>query len=452
MEVDAGLNNARCLHNDLEWLKGILDVRLKLFFEEDCEYTTIFEIPPPDLSEENAVYANIVNHYQMNFAERLVLLLALAPHVHPEILDRFFIVDNSIGGRGFTQFGGLKSEAHSGFIATAQTALFILAGNDLGNRFLHLSIFEESHFFHQHRILTLNRVNSREPHLSASLSISREYLNLFTSGTEYKPDFSEDFPAKRIITDRVWEDLILEDQVMDRVKEIRNWIAYKDMLLYEWGLDRIIKPGYRALFYGPPGTGKTFTASLLGKTMGLDTYRIDLSMMISKFIGETEKNIAKVFDQAEYRNWILFFDEADALFGKRTQTNSSNDRFANQEVSYLLQRVEDFSGVVILSSNLEGNIDDAFARRFQSMIYFPMPGKAERLEIWQSAFSDPDFLDPTIDLNAIAEQYELSGGSIMNVVRSSYLSAAALETPLITQKDIMKGIREEYRKEGKTLR
>lgn len=135
-------------------------------------------------------------------------------------------------------------------------------------------------------------------------------------------------------------------------------------------LSKRIKKGYRALFYGPPGTGKTLAATLLGKRFGKSVYRIDLSQMVSKYIGETAKNMSNLFDIAENKNWILFFDEADALFGKCSSESSSHDWYANQDVSYLLQRVEDYNGLVILGSNFKNNFDQAFMRRFQSIIFF----------------------------------------------------------------------------------
>ena len=205
------------------------------------------------------------------------------------------------------------------------------------------------------------------------------------------------------------------------------------------------------MFYGPPGTGKTLTASLLGKSAGLDVYRIDLSMVVSKFIGETEKNLANVFDQAENKNWILFFDEADALFGKRTQASSSNDRHANQEVSYLLQRVEDFPGVVILATNLKANLDDAFSRRFQSMIYFPMPGPEQRKALWEKAFSDHTVLDENFNLDELAYKHEMAGGAIINVVRYSSMKALKRGDNRILRKDVVDGIRKEFGKDGKIV-
>ena len=160
------------------------------------------------------------------------------------------------------------------------------------------------------------------------------------------------------------------------------------------------------------------TAAVLGKTLGLPVYRVDLSRVVSKWVGETEKNLGALFDQAALGDMLLFFDEADALFGKRGDTQSANDRHANQQIAYLLQRIEDSPGVVILASNLKGNIDAAFARRFQAMIYFPMPDAAARLKLWQMAFAAPrSKLAEGVPLDALARRYELSGGEMINILR-----------------------------------
>jgi SpoVK/Ycf46/Vps4 family AAA+-type ATPase len=180
-------------------------------------------------------------------------------------------------------------------------------------------------------------------------------------------------------------------------------------------------------------------------------YKIDLSRIVSKYIGETEKNLEKVFEMAEHKKWILFFDEADALFGKRTRVDDSHDRYANQEVSFLLQRIEEFNGVVILASNFKANIDDAFLRRFQSVICFPMPKPSERLRIWQRAFSPKAVLEEGIQLARMAEQYDLAGGTIMNVVRYSSLKAISRNGNTILLEDLEDGIRREFVKEGRTV-
>lgn len=216
-------------------------------------------------------------------------------------------------------------------------------------------------------------------------------------------------------------------------------------------MDKIIKPGYKALFHGPPGTGKTLTAALLGKQYNLDVYRVDLSMVISKYIGETEKNLEKVFRKAENKNWILFFDEADALFGKRTNISDAHDKYANQEISYLLQRLEEYPGLVILASNMRSNMDEGFTRRLQSIIHFQKPQYKERVRLWSNSFSDQCVPPAKNELERIAQQYELSGGSIINVVQYASLMALNRSENKIAADDLLQGIKKEYHKEGRTL-
>jgi SpoVK/Ycf46/Vps4 family AAA+-type ATPase len=178
-------------------------------------------------------------------------------------------------------------------------------------------------------------------------------------------------------------------------------------------------------------------------------HRVDLSIVVSKYIGETEKNLSRVFDLAEQRGWILFFDEADALFGQRTRVDSSHDRYANQEVSYLLQRIEDFPGVVILSSNLRTNIDEAFIRRFQSVIAFPLPGGAERLRLWAEGLPTALAHDPELHLEVLADKYEIAGGTIVNVIRYAVLKSLVRGDGQLLAEDVHAGLRRELIKEGR---
>lgn len=450
MDIKPSIENASTLQSELQWLANIIDARFKIYWQQEGAMADVFEIQPPDLSNNTSMYAQVVKHYKMSVEERMILLLSLAPHVQPHLLDVFY-VKNANYDRGFTEFGGVKGQNHSGFIPTGETAAFILAADSLEKRFTLLEIFGEDHYFNKHKILKLSSTHADEPYLSGVLTLSVEYLNYFTNGSSHKPDYNVNFPAKRISTQLDWDDLVLQDDTLEEVMEIKDWIQYGGHLLNDWGMSKKIKPGFRSLFYGPPGTGKTLTASLLGKSSALDVYRIDLSMVVSKYIGETEKNLGNIFDQAENKNWILFFDEADALFGKRTQTSSSNDRHANQEVSYLLQRVEDFPGVVILATNLKANLDEAFTRRFQSMIYFPMPGPEHRIKLWKQAFSEQTVLDAGVNLEEVAQKYEMAGGAIINVTRYASLMALKRSSNVILMKDIITGIRKEFGKEGKTV-
>jgi SpoVK/Ycf46/Vps4 family AAA+-type ATPase len=187
------------------------------------------------------------------------------------------------------------------------------------------------------------------------------------------------FPYSSLLTSELsWNDMVLDNETMRQVNEIKTWLKESTSVKPGSVLKKKLKSGYRCLFSGPPGSGKKTTAALIGKEFKKDVYKIDLSMVISKYIGETEKNLELLFARAEDKGWILFFDEADALFGKRTNVRDAHDKYANQEISYLLQRIEDYNGLVILATNLKSNIDEAFTRRFQLKLEFPFFASQKR--------------------------------------------------------------------------
>ena len=441
--------NATSLQCEMSWFEKVLETRIALYFGHECEVKDILSLSPPDLSKDDSIFAREIKRLGLGFFERLTLILALAPHIRPQILDTFF-VQNKNFARGFTEFGGVTGNRHGGFLPTGETAAFLLSGDDLSQRIELMALFSQDHPFSREGILRLEGKEDGEPLLSRSLSISKAFLSRVTTGQEHRPDYSVGFPARRLTTRLRWEDLVLSPSVADEVDHITGWIHHHRKIMDTWGLSRVIKPGYRALFHGPPGTGKTLTASLIGTVCQMDVYRIDLSMMVSKYIGETEKNLANVFDQAQHRNWVLFFDEADALFGKRAQASSANDRHANQETAYLLQRIEDFPGVVILATNMKANLDDAFFRRFQSAIYFPVPDAEQREMIWRRALGTMAHLDDGVEVAALAEEYVLTGGAIINVIRYGAIEALNQGRSTLSAGDLEKGVRKEFLKEGKT--
>jgi hypothetical protein len=443
-------HNAEVLERELAWAAALIEASIKLYFGHDCGIADVRELHAPDLSHSEAPYAKLLReHGLLSFEARAVLVLALAPHIRPQLLDHF-LMRNVHYERGFTEFGGVPV-THGGFQPTVETAAFVLCGENVVRRLELLALFQPGHPLRDSQLLELEEGKGPQGIFASPLAIHLQQLAPLTTGADYRPEFSADFPARRLETALEWDDLVLNDSVMEEVEEIRAWIDHREALFGDWQLGRHVKPGYRSLFYGPPGTGKTLTASLIGKACGRDVYRIDLSMVVSKYIGETEKNLSRVFDHAQRRNWILFFDEADALFGKRTQTSSSNDRYANQEVAYLLQRVEDFDGVVILATNLKSNIDDAFARRFQSMVYFPMPDVEERIELWNKAFVQQGRLAADIDVEQLAQEHEISGAAVSNVVRYAALMALRQGASQVSLADLRQGIRRELRKEGKIM-
>ncbi len=444
------MNLIHDLEQELNWFSQVLETRIQSYFSEKRSDFNLAQLPPPKLPAETSAYSSFVHRHRLDPAERLVLILSLAPHVRPNLLDIFF-TRNTRFDRGFTEFGGLRGDRYSGFLPTCETALFLLAGDDLEKRITFSALFHPDHLFTKEAVMSYSGHAPGEPMTSAQLELSQEFVHLFTTERPYIPSFSSQFPARLLETPLAWNDLVLAPDTLEPVMEVISWLKNRRVLTDRWGENRHLKKGYRAMFYGPPGTGKTLTASLLGKATGIDVYRIDLSMVISKFIGETEKNLSRVFDRAENRDWILFFDEADALFGKRTDISDAHDRYANQEISYLLQRVEDYPGTVLLATNMKSNLDDAFIRRFQSVIHFPMPGKEERFRIWSTAMPSGVKLDRDVNLEKLSEEFELSGGSIVNTIQYCLLMALETDDESIDMNLIIRGIRKELQKEGKTL-
>ena len=431
---------------ELAWLSERFSAAIHRHFAGQSNGLSEASIMAPDLRAFTDEYAKFISKENLPEDQRLMLILALAPHLNPVFLDE--VIASQVNQTGdFPQIGGVKGESFRGFLPTLETAIFILSKHGLEERLsIQKSLQNRSCL---KRILRLGDVGVGEPLTSGKLIVDSEYVELFSLGTISKPELSSTFPAQHISTHLRWDDLVLSEKIFDQIKDIEKWVNFNDALLNDWKMKNRISPGYRVLFYGPPGTGKTLTATLLGKYTGKEVFRIDLSTVVSKFIGETEKNLARLFDKAENKGWILFFDEADALFGKRTNVRDAHDKYANQEISFLLQRTETYSGLVILASNFKNNIDDAFARRFQSHIYFPPPKFEERLTLWTKAIPDAAQLANDVDLSAIAHQYELTGANIMNVVQHICLQSLARGENILKKADIVDGIKKEYGKEGK---
>jgi len=437
------------LENALDWLKTVVNACMKVRLGQ----TESFEIGSLNFYGGNSWLAIFMAQNEPRFEEFTVLMLACVPHIHPHFFNRL-IAEHLPEGGDFPEFGGVKGSNHRGILPTGETAQFILAGDDLEKRLEIQRILSSEHWFAQKRILWLEPVREGEPVMSGRLILDPEIVELLTVGTVGtvgKPRFSLDFPAEYLETAMEWNDLVLHPGTLRQIREIENWVKHNDTLLYDWGMNKKIKPGYRALFYGPPGTGKTLTAMLLGKYTGKDVFRIDLSRVVSKYIGETEKNLSRLFDKAENKNWLLFFDEADALFGKRTDIRDAHDKYANQEVAYLLQRIESYNGLVILASNQRANIDDAFVRRFQTIIHFPMPAAEERYTLWRQTLPSRINISLDIDWQQIAARYELTGAGILNVMHYCSIELLASQADTLDLQQLESAIQREFIKEGKIV-
>ena len=468
--------NAAFIREEINWLKHIINRRIERQQKplEDGQEHPLNEFPPQSEAFEDSVYAkklvmlrqkyeakqeggslqneNLV--YQYTLFDRLTLILALTPHLAPQVLDPFFTRNQSYN-KAFTEYGGVVDKKHLGFLPTLETVYFLICGNSLEFRIELEQFFIRKTLLFAEDILLKTDFRQPEPMATMPLVVSPRFYNQYVlSLKDFIPSFNHQFPAELYTTKLEWEDLVLPSITLNAIEEIKDWITHRDAIFQQEKAKKMLQPGFRALFYGVPGTGKSLTAGLIGKSTNRLVFRVDLSKVISKYIGETEKNLATVFDQAQHNDWILFFDEADALFGKRVKTTDAKDRFANQETAYLLQRIESFPGVVILASNQIDNLDKAFARRFQTAIPFPMPGLQERTQLWKSIFEGFNFAEPydSIDRqtelwNELARAYQVTGASIQNALRKSLLLAQKGNGGFLQKRHIEEAVKRELEKE-----
>jgi SpoVK/Ycf46/Vps4 family AAA+-type ATPase len=258
--------------------------------------------------------------------------------------------------------------------------------------------------------------------------------------------------ARKIKPNYQWDDIILPTDRVQQLREICNSVKYRSVVYDQWGFDKKLSlgKGLNILFAGPPGTGKTMAAEIIAGELALDLYKIDLSSVVSKYIGETEKNLSRIFNEAESSNAILFFDEADSLFGKRSEVRDSHDRYANIEVGYLLQRMEEYEGMVILATNFRKNMDEAFVRRMHFMVDFPFPDEPDRRQIWETVWPKETPRRPDVDLEHIARRFAITGGNIRNIALGAAFLAAD-NGGAVNMQHILRATRREYQKMGKVV-
>lgn len=352
-------------------------------------------------------YGDFVAEHALTEPERLILILTLLPYLKPEILTDLMRDETCK-----TRFGSIRGKQFEGVIPTIQTALVLLGGGDAYKNLEVYELLSLDNTLLSKGIIHIGFCPSDEPFTASPLTPDQETISKICRGKPYEP-LGIDFPAKKIVTPMEWEDLILAPTTLHQVEDILDWVSLKKDLSERLGMEKHLRAGFKALFYGSSGTGKTLCAGLIGKRVGMPVYRIDLSQIVSKYIGETQKNLEQLFRLSENKQWILFFDEADSLFNKRTDVENSHDRHANQETAFLLQRLENFPGLVIMATNLQNNIDSAFTRRFNCGIFFPPPERVERELLWKSCLGSKLIIDKhTIEM---IQDFELSGGQIANI-------------------------------------
>jgi hypothetical protein len=447
--LDVGIitENSRIITEELEWFQRLLDNRVNFLNGTEASLIPFSSLVFPEIKGQDSAYAELVNNYALGPAGRLLLICSLVPHIAPEIFTRRLRNDTKALKIEHPEMGGYFDTTFTNFVPTLQTALYLLAGDDITNTvYYHLALRQSVLVTEQvinFRAVSLTEDDTNER--NHTIALAPEFVRYFLSSQKPRPDFGRAFPAVLTSTDLTWAELVLDARTRTQVDEVMNWLAASQRL----NNTRKIKRGFPCLFFGSPGTGKTLTAQLIGKTYHKDVFRIDLSMIVSKYVGETEKNLAHLFERAENRDCILFFDEADALFTRRTSVNTANDKWANLEVAYLLQKMEDYPGLTILATNLKDNLDNAMTRRFQAMIHFPRPKKEERVKLWKLALPDGFTYAKNVSFDKLGK-YELTGANISNIIKYCCVAAITRSETVITGPDLLKGVLREMAKESRT--
>ncbi len=434
------------LKADIEWLEKIILYQLEIADEKLIEFVEKEGKLMPNIDSSLDNYSNLVAKLDLVNIERAILILCVAVYFKPEVFKPIIDVIKE-KRKFFESVGGVLAGNNNAFIPTGETAIFLFTNGNLEQRLKILPVISPSHKLFTSGVLQF--IFGEEnflPFTFSKLQISQDTYDLITTGKPNQPSFSTAFPASKVDVQLDWKDVVLSDVTLNALKDLEYWLKFETELFNNNSISYKIKKGYKVIFYGPSGTGKTLVAGLIGKKYGYDVYRIDASQLSSKYIGETEKNIANLFNQAKNKSWILFFDEGETLFSKRSNSGSNNEKYSNQQVGYLLQMIEDFPGVLILATNLKGNMDEAFIRRFQKMIYFEAPDVEYRKVLWEKAFENTMPISSDIDFNSIAKSFDLVGGQIVNVVKQALLRTKGNNLGEISKSILMDCINEEKNK------
>ncbi len=387
-------------------------------------------IPPLERYDGGGPLASTIAMAGLGPAEALVLVAAVAPFVDERFAAAYATLTDRPGVTGLT-----------GEVART------LAARTLAGRLDVTALLSEAGTLRATGLLTLDPPDD----LSGTLAPDPPLLAWLLGQPPPPPRVSSGFPARPLTTVHTLADVVLPARARAKVADIERRIAHRERVVHTWGFGRHHDNvgGLLALLHGPPGTGKSMTAAAIAASAGLTAYVIDLSALVSKYIGETEKALAAVFERAERERCILVFDEADAIFGQRTEVSDAHDRYANQEVSYLLSRIETHQGVVILTTNLLGNIDPAFQRRIHVMVEFPAPGAPEREQLWRRALPPDLPVADDLDVVALAERFAITGAEVRDAaVDAAYLAAAG--DGVVSQDLLVTAIRRQYEKAGRS--
>ncbi len=426
------------LATEMDWL----DLKIRHLLKQ--EQTSPLSMPAMD---KDSAYGKFISEYDLNEADRVILMLAFSALFKPVVLLPFILSvnepDKSI------KFGGLYKKESVSFTPTLRTALYLLSGDDDELFSYYLSIYNRKHKLFANSVLKTNSeqdVNFAD----AELYFNEQFLPCILNGKPPILDGDAGFPARRSKRTHTLNDVILSEAAFKSLDKLKRFARNMQTL---WNLpDRTkYRDNFLCIFSGDPGTGKSYTAEALGNELNLPVYKINFAQLVSKYIGETEKNLEKIFDRFTGHPGILFFDEAESIFSKRTEVKDSHDKHANNEQSYLLQKLEEFSGIIILATNVQNlaqYFDKAFQRRIRQIVTFEFPDHAERIKLWKTGLGASFIFEEGL-VEKLAKNYQLTGGGIYNVISEGIMEALDKNTDTITFEILEPAMQEEFKKTGR---
>lgn len=431
--------NTECISAQLSWLSQRIDNLLNKKLPE--------LLPLPALDEQTP-YGKLVAEHNLGEADRTMLNLAFAATFKPSVLAPFQVLFND--PQQSSLFGGIFHEEYGQFYPTIRTAIYLLAGDDEEKMDYYLCYFSRRNKLFTSNLLLTHAPEGCKTFLDSQVIFNDQFISTILHGEAPSLDGDAGFPAKRGKRTHTMKDVILDQKTVKDLEKLHRFARNMKQL---WSLpdSARYRQNFIGIFSGDPGTGKSHTAEAIGNELNLPVYKVNFAQMVSKYIGETEKNLERVFDRFSGQPSILFFDEAESIFSKRIEVKDSHDKHSNNEQSFLLQKIEEYNGIVILATNVQNlsqYFDKAFQRRIRQIVTFAFPEYLERVRLWENALAAPfSYAEGLVD--RLAKNYQFSGGGIYNIISEGVIEALDKQTTVLTFELLEQALMDEFKKTGR---
>ncbi len=442
VHMDSGFD---VIASELQWVSNRVNRLLNSIINPE----EVFSAEPLQNFDSDSNYGKFLVSWKADELERMAIGICFAQLYFPSAFDGFLRVFGK-GGARHSNVGGIIKESSVRFYPTVRTLAWIMSGNNPQTYARYVNQLSSGHRLFTEGVLLVKENPDESAFVEMEVKLNEIYFPTLLEGVEPRLDAESGFPASRNYANHNMSDVVLDAETRKEMEEI--YLFAKQISNLNTIPEKKMYKGYCVcVFTGEPGTGKSYSAGAMGNELGMPVYTVNTAQLVSKYIGETEKNLERVLNRFNNKNCILFFDEAEAIFSKRTEVKDSHDRYANQEQSFLLQKMTEFNGIIILATNVQDirqHMDKAFLRRFYRIINIPFPNYAERKLIWEKTLGASFTYEPGL-VDRMARNYQLSGGSIHNVVSDGVIKALSINSRVINFEMMERGLISEFLKTGR---